>query len=159
VREQTALEIETTTTKPKQEKTMLIKEVMSKDPEYASPSNTLQEVADRMRDLNVGMIPVGDGIKLKGAITDRDIVIRSTAEGQDPTQVRVSDVMTAEVLYAFEDQELDEAVKMMKKEQVRRLIILNRDKDMTGILAIGDIANRTHDEEEMADALEGVSSN
>lgn len=138
---------------------MLIKEVMSKDPEYASPSNTLQEVADRMRDLNVGMIPVGDGIKLKGAITDRDIVIRSTAEGQDPTQVRVSDVMTAEVLYAFEDQELDEAVKMMKKEQVRRLIILNRDKDMTGILAIGDIANRTHDEEEMADALEGVSSN
>ena len=137
---------------------MLIKEVMSKDPEYASPSNTLQEVADRMRDLNVGMIPVGDGIKLKGAITDRDIVIRSTAEGQDPTQVRVSDVMTAEVLYAFEDQELDEAVKMMKKEQVRRLIILNRDKDMTGILAIGDIAHRTHDEEEMADALEGVSS-
>jgi predicted transcriptional regulator len=138
---------------------MLIKEVMSRNPEYASPSNTLQEVADRMRDLDVGMIPVGDGIKLKGTITDRDIVIRSTAEGQDPTQVRVSDIMTAEVLYAFEDQELDEAVKMMKTQQVRRLIILNRDKDMTGILAIGDIANRTHEEDEMAEALEGVSSN
>lgn len=136
---------------------MLIKDIMTRNPEYTSPSNTLQEAAESMRDLEVGMLPVGDGIKLKGIITDRDIVTRSTAEGQDPKETRVSTIMTSEVLYLYEDQPIDVAVQTMKDKQVRRIVILNRDKDMTGILAIGDLANRTDEEGEIAEALEGVS--
>ncbi len=79
-----------------------------------------------MRDLDVGMIPVGDGVKLKGIITDRDIVVRSTAEGKDPKEAEASSAMTPDILYLFEDQELDDAVQTMKDKQVRRIIILNR---------------------------------
>ncbi|MFO7724462.1 MAG: CBS domain-containing protein [Oceanipulchritudo sp.] len=136
---------------------MLIKDAMTPNPEYITPDKTVQQAAERMRDLDVGMIPVGDGVKLKGIITDRDIVVRSTAEGKDPKEAEASSAMTPDILYLFEDQELDDAVQTMKDKQVRRIIILNRDKDMTGVLAMADLANRSGDESEIAEALEGVS--
>lgn len=136
---------------------MKISEIMTKEPNYIGPNETLQEAARRLRDLDVGMLPVGDGIKLKGMLTDRDITVRVIAEGIDPKTVRISDVMTPEVLYAYEDQDVEEAAKMMEDQQVRRLIILNREKDMVGIVALADIATRATDSEVESEALEGVS--
>ena len=136
---------------------MKISEIMTKEPNYIGLNESLEEAARRLRDLDVGMLPVGDGIKLKGMLTDRDITVRVVAEGIDPKTVRISDVMTPEVLYAFEDQDVEEAAKMMDDQQIRRLVILNREKDMVGILALADIANRVKDPEVESEALEGVS--
>lgn len=136
---------------------MKISEIMTKDPNYIGPDETLQEAARRLRDLDVGMLPVGDGVKLKGMLTDRDITMRVIAEGIDPKTVRIADVMTPEVIYAYEDQDIEDAAKIMDDKQIRRLIILNRDKDMVGIVALADLANRTRDPEVESDALEGVS--
>lgn len=136
---------------------MKLREVMTKDPVYIKPDTTLQEAASKMRELDVGLLPVGDGVKLRGMLTDRDITIRAAAEGLDPKSTRVEDVMTKEVLYAFEDQDIEDAVHSMEEKQVRRLIILDRDKNMTGIVALADLATRTSDEHEKAEVLEGVS--
>lgn len=136
---------------------MKINEIMTKEPNYIGPNESLQEAALRLRDLDVGMLPVGDGVKLKGMLTDRDITVRVIAEGIDPKTVRVSDVMTPEVLYAYDDQDVEEAAKIMHDQQVRRLVILNRDKDMVGIVALADIANRAKDPGVESEALEGVS--
>lgn len=136
---------------------MKISEIMTKEPVYIGPNESLQEAARRLRDLDVGLLPVGDGIKLKGMLTDRDITVRVVAEGTDPKTLRVSDIMTPEVIYAYEDQDAEEAAKIMEDKQIRRLIILNREKDMVGIVALADIANRAKDPEVESEALEGVS--
>lgn len=136
---------------------MKLNEVMTKNPEYVPLNASIIEVARRMRDLDVGMLPVGDGIKLKGMVTDRDITIRSTAEGLDPQKTKASDIMTDKVLYAYEDEEVDKAIQTMKKQQVRRLIILNRDKDMVGIVALADVATGTESSDVKAEAVEAVS--
>lgn len=136
---------------------MKISEIMTKEPKYISPDDSLQEAACQLRDMDVGMIPIGDGVKLKGMLTDRDITVRVIAEGVDPQTVSVSDVMTPEVIYAYEDQDVEEAARIMEEQQIRRLIILNRDKDMVGIVALADLANRTKDPKVESEALEGVS--
>jgi len=136
---------------------MKLSEIMTKEPSYIGPNESLQEAAQQLRDLDVGMIPVGDGIKLKGMLTDRDMTVRVIAEGIDPKTLRISDVMTPEVIYAYDDQDIDEAAKIMEDKQIRRLIILNRDKDMVGIVALADLANRAKDPEVESKALEGVS--
>ena len=137
---------------------MKLNEVMTKDPEYVKLNTPIIEVARRMRDLDVGMLPVGDGVKLKGMITDRDITIRATAEGRDVESVQVADMMTPEVLYAYEDEDVEKAIQTMINKQVRRLVILNRDKDMVGIVALADLATHAVDNSRKAEALEGVSS-
>lgn len=137
---------------------MNISEIMTKDPDYIAPDESLQEAARRLRDLDVGMLPVGDGVKLKGMLTDRDITVRVIAEGIDPTSVEVSDVMTPDVIYIFEDQLVEEAAKLMEDKQIRRLIVLNHDKDMVGIVALADLANRARDSKVESEALEGVSN-
>ena len=130
---------------------------MTTDPVYIKPETTLQEAAAKMRDMDVGMLPIGDGVKLKGTVTDRDIVIRAVAEGKDVSSITVKDTMTPDVLYAYEDQGVEEVVSLMKDKHVRRLIILNRDKDMTGIVALADIAKHAEDEHK-AEAVKGVST-
>ena len=137
--------------------TMKLNEVMSRKPEYVPLNAALIEVARRMRELDVGMLPVGDGVKLRGMVTDRDIAVRATAEGLDPQSTKASDIMTEEVLYAYEDEEVDKAIQTMRDKQVRRLIILNRDKDMVGVVALGDIATGAGDAEAKAEAVEAVS--
>jgi len=137
---------------------MKINEAMTRNPTYITPDTPLIETARRMRDLDVGMLPVGDGVTLKGMITDRDIAIRVVAEGVDLKSARAADAMTGKVLYAFEDQNVDEAVEMMREQQVRRLIIIDRDKQMVGILALADVAHGTGGSAKKAEALEGVSA-
>ncbi|MGZ8466943.1 MAG: CBS domain-containing protein [Candidatus Binatia bacterium] len=109
---------------------------------------------------SVGALPVCDGERIHGVITDRDLAIRLVAEGRDPARTRVSDIMTPGVSYCFDDQSVEEAVMLMEAEQIRRLPILNREKQLVGMLSLGDLAIRTEgtEDEDLADgALKDIS--
>ena len=136
---------------------MKVSEIMSREPVVVAPGTTLCEAAQLMRDLDVGMIPVCDGDTLQGMITDRDIAIRAVAAELDPATVGVEEVMTRNVLYCFEDDPIEEAAKMMEDAQVRRLVVLTRDKRLIGIMSLGDLATRTEERETVAEAVKAIS--
>ena len=137
---------------------MQVKEVMSRGVECVRPNATLQEAAQRMRELNVGPLPVcGDDDRLMGMITDRDIAVRAVAEGLDPWTARVRDIMTPTIVYCFDDQDVNEAAQLMTENQIRRLVVLSREKRLVGILSLGDMAVETGDEQLAGHTLEAVS--
>jgi CBS domain-containing protein len=135
---------------------MKIKEILTSNPEVIHPDATLCEAARKMKQHDVGMLPVCDGEKLIGAITDRDLVIRAMANGQDPLSTPVREAMTPEIFYCFEGDDVQQAAQIMEKRQIRRLPVLNRDKNLTGIVSLGDLAIRTHDEHLVEEVLEHV---
>jgi CBS domain-containing protein len=104
----------------------------------------------------VGSVPVCDGDRLLGMVTDRDITLRVTAEGRDP-QVPVSQVMTAEVFYCYDDQDVKEAAKVMRKKQIRRLPIVNRENKLVGIVSLGDLAVEAGKDKLSGRTLEEIS--
>jgi CBS domain-containing protein len=125
--------------------------------ECVRPDATLREAASRMKDLDVGSLPVCDDDRLIGMITDRDVTVRATAQGSDPGTARVRDVMTPGVHWCFEDDDVAEAAQMMKDKQIRRLPVMSRDKRLVGIVSLGDLAVDTGDEELAGSTLEAVS--
>lgn len=118
---------------------------------------TVQEAAQKMKTLNVGMIPVYDDDRLVGMLTDRDIAIRAVAEGRNPDSTPINTIMTPEVLYCYEDQTIDDAAKLMEEQQIRRLIVLNRDKRLVGIVSLGDLATHGGSKQAASEALEKIS--
>src|SRR6266478_4882563 len=100
---------------------MKVRELMTRDIAVVHPDSTLQEAADRMRQLDVGPLPVCDHDRLVGMITDRDITVRSTAEGLDPWTTQVREAMTPEVISCSEDDDITDAARLMTEKQVRRL--------------------------------------
>ena len=118
---------------------MKISECMSTDVEIASPDDSLRDVARTMREIDAGSMPVGENDRLVGMITDRDIAIRAVAEGKSP-DTKVREIMSDEVLYCFDDQDLDEVAKNMSQIKVRRLPVVDREKRLVGILSVGDLA-------------------
>ena len=135
----------------------MLKEIMTRNPEVIAPEAPLQEAARRMMDLDVGSLPVCDGERLVGMLTDRDITVRGVAEGCDPRTTPVRAVMTPEVEYCFDDQDVDAAARLMKERQIRRLPIVNRERRLVGIVALGDLAVDTDDSRRSGDVLERVS--
>lgn len=136
---------------------MQIKDLMTKGVEVIRPDDTLQQAAQKMKTIDVGPLPVCDGQRLLGMITDRDIIVRATAEGRDPKTTPVREAMTPDVVYAFEDQDIDEAAQLMKERQLRRLVVLDRNKKLVGILSLGDIAADARDDKMTGEVLEKVS--
>lgn len=136
---------------------MQIKDVMTRDVEVIRPDTTIADAAARMTALDVGPLPVCDGDRLMGMLTDRDITTRATAAGQDPHTATVRDAMTTEVVYCFEDQDVQEAAGLMKTHKIRRLPVLNREKRLVGLISLGDLAVKTGEEKTPADALTEVS--
>jgi CBS domain-containing protein len=136
---------------------MQIKQIMTRNVEVINPNTSLKEVAQKMRDLDVGSMPVCDGERLKGMLTDRDITIRATAEGQNPDSARATDVMTAAVYYCYEDQDVAEAAQVMEEKQIRRLPIVDRNKKLVGIVSLGDLAVDTGKERLAGEALTEIS--
>jgi len=136
---------------------MKLREIMTQNVEVAELTMNLQEAATKMKTLNVGSLPVRQGTQLVGMITDRDITILGVAEGADPTKTTVSAVMTANFVYCFEDQEVQEAVQVMAAKQIRRLPIVNRDHQLVGIVSLGDLAVDVGDEDLTGKALEEIS--
>jgi CBS domain-containing protein len=128
---------------------------MTPDVRVANPDETIQQAARLMASLDAGVLPVGENDRLVGMITDRDIAIRAIAEGKGP-DAKVRDVMTKDVKYCYEDQDVNEVTRDMADLQVRRLPVLNRDKRLVGIVSLGDIAI-SPDNERAADALSGIS--
>src|SRR5437870_12397425 len=134
---------------------MKVKEVMTQRAEFVDPATSLMEAAQIMKNFNIGALPVGENDRLIGMVTDRDIALRAVAEDKQPSSTTVRDVMSEKIYYCFEDGDVEEAARCMAENQVRRLPILNRDKRLTGIVSLADIA-KTHEECEKT-ALEGVS--
>lgn len=118
---------------------MQIREVMSRDIILASPRETLGEVAQMMAARDIGFMPVGDHDRIVGMITDRDIVVRGLAAGKGP-DTPVSEVMTHDVKYCFEDEEIDHVITNMGENQVRRMPVMNRNKRLVGIVSLADAA-------------------
>ncbi len=134
---------------------MRVSEVMTQGVECIGPDATLQEAAAKMKSLDVGSLPVCDNDRLVGIVTDRDITVRATAEGDAPTDVR--DVMTSEVIYCFEDDDVTKAAELMGEKQVRRLPVLDKSKRLVGIVSLGDLAVEAGNEQLAGQALEGIS--
>lgn len=134
---------------------MQVKELMTRDVRLLSPQDTLRNAARHMRDDDIGSLPVADGDRLVGYLTDRDLVIRGLAEGRD-ADTSVREIMTDRILYCFEDDSVEDVAANMAENQVRRLPVLSRNKRLVGIVALADLATQA-DDEPAEDALEGVS--
>ncbi len=136
---------------------MLIRDVMTRGVECVGPEDTIRTAAQKMKSLNAGSIPICDNDRLAGMLTDRDIAVRAVADGRDPTVCKVRDAMTPDVVYCFDDQSVEEAERVMKEKQIRRVLVLDRAKRLVGIVSLGDLAVRTGDREQTGEVLHEVS--
>jgi CBS domain-containing protein len=136
---------------------MKLAQLMTRSPEVVSPDDSVREAARRMAERGVGVLPVCDGKRLVGVVTDRDLVVRSVAQGENPNRVRVAEAMTTGPLYCYEDHSLREVGRRMQGRQIRRLVVLDRKKNLVGIVSIGDIARANGNGPLVARTLEEVS--
>jgi CBS domain-containing protein len=134
----------------------MIREVMTRDVEVINPNDTLRDAAEKMRSLNIGPIPVCDGERIVGMLTDRDIVVRAIALGRDPNTTQVADAMSPGIEYCFDDDSVEDVLNRMKEKQLRRFIVVDRDKKLVGIVALGDLSGEVSDQK-VGEALEGIS--
>lgn len=134
---------------------MRVSEAMSRNVKIATPENTICDAARAMAEIDAGSLPVGDQDRLVGIITDRDIAVRAVARGKGP-DTPVRDVMSHEVKYCFEDEELEHVARNMAQIQVRRLPVVDREKRLVGIIALGDVATN-EDTRTAGTAIKGVS--
>ena len=118
---------------------------MTRDVRLASPDQTICEAARDMAEIDAGALPVADGDRLVGMITDRDIAIRAIGQGMGP-EAKVRDVMTAEIRYCFEDENVEDVLRNMGDQQLRRLPVLNRAKRLVGIISLCDVAQENRPE-------------
>ena len=133
-----------------------LKDLMSRDVKVISPDMTIEEAAKKMRDGDFGMMPVGENDRMIGTISDRDIAIRAVAEGKD-ANTKVRDVMSEGIAWAYEDESVEQIAKIMSERQVRRLPVVNRDKRLVGIVALGDFAVEKSEILPAAQALSEIS--
>ena len=133
-----------------------LKDLMSRDVKVISPDMTIAEAATRMRDGDFGMMPVGENDRMIGTISDRDIAIRAVAEGKEGG-TKVRDVMSEGIIWVYEDDSVEQVATIMSKHQVRRLPVVNRDKRLVGIVALGDFAVESSQIQPAAKALSEIS--
>ena len=119
---------------------MNIAQIMTSDVELAAPSTSIVEAARRMRDEDVGALPVGEDDRLVGMVTDRDIAVRGVAEGKAPDDCAVRDVMSDGIYWCYDDEDAERAAEVMAEHKVRRLPIVNRDKRLVGVVSLADLA-------------------
>lgn len=132
---------------------MKIRDVMTQDAKLTNPDDTLRHAAQMMKECDCGVLPVAEGDRLVGMITDRDMAVRCIAEGKGP-ETKVREGMTQEVKYCFEDEDCDHVAENMAQIQLRRLPVVNRDKQLIGIVSLADLARN---EPETAIALHGIA--
>lgn len=120
---------------------MKVKEMMHKGAEYVAPNAKLQIVARKMRDYDVGSIPVCDGGEVIGIVTDRDIAIRALANGKDVAKLEAKDVMSKDVIFCRDNENAEDAIRIMEDNQVLRLPVLNEAKKLVGMVSLGDISH------------------
>jgi CBS domain-containing protein len=134
-----------------------VRDVMTANPECVSEKDTIRDVARIMKDQDTGVVPVVDGKKIVGLITDRDIVVRGIAEGKDIANGSVRDVMTTSVRTVKEDASVDEVLNMMSNAEIRRIPVVNNNQEIVGIISIGDIAAQAGGHGKVGKAIEEIS--
>jgi CBS domain-containing protein len=132
-----------------------VKDVMHPGAETVGPDDTVKRAASIMQAVDVGPLPVCDGDRVVGIITDRDITVRTVAAGRDPSSTRVREAMSRDLIYVGADQDVDEAIDLMREHAIRRLPVIDAGR-LVGMVALADLARRT-DEHRQSAALEGVS--
>ena len=132
-------------------------DIMTRGVRVLSPTDSVAKAAQTMDELGIGSIPVCNGEKLLGMVTDRDIALRAVACGRDSTTTTLGDIMTADVKFAFDDQSVDEVLHEMGSSQIRRLPVIDRGHKLVGIVSLGDIAKKRHDAE-VAGSLSEISA-
>ena len=136
---------------------MKLSEIMTRDVVVVQPDENIQAAAQKMRDRDIGFLPVCDGEKLVGVLSDRDISSRVVADGKDPKTITSREAASRPVIYCYEDQDVGDAAKIMHDQQIRRLVVLDRGtRKMVGVLSLGDIATNSA-EEISGEALQGIS--
>jgi CBS domain-containing protein len=133
-----------------------LRDVMSREVKVISPNATIREAAKAMLEGDFGMMPVGENDRMIGAISDRDIAIRAVAEGKD-SNAKVREVMSEGITWAYEDDSVEDAARIMSVHQIRRLPVVNSDKRLVGIVALGDFAVESSELEPAAEALAEIS--
>lgn len=119
-----------------------VRDVMTRGVRTLSPNDTMQLAAQAMDELNVGFVPVCDGSRLVGTLTDRDIVLRGVAQGLPADRTQVKDVMSGNVRWCTEDQSVEEIAAQMQQAKIRRLPVVDGDKHLIGVVALGDLASK-----------------
>jgi CBS domain-containing protein len=133
-----------------------VSQAMTRGVRSLTPGETVMKAAQAMQELDVGVIPVCDGDRLVGMVTDRDIVLRGVAQGRAADKTPLSDVMTREACWCYEDQSVEEAVEQMREAQIRRMPVVDHDKHLVGMLSLGDVATKA-DAGEGGEALQDIS--
>jgi CBS domain-containing protein len=136
---------------------MRLRDIMTRDVQTVSPQARIPEVARKMREFDVGVIPVSDGNQIVGMITDRDITLRVIAEGRHTDQVQARDIMSKPVVFGLESEDIGDAVRIMEEQQIRRLIVMDRNQRMVGIVSTGDLAVKGANEELTGEVIERIS--
>lgn len=134
-----------------------ISDIMTRDVRCVAPSDSLQQAARAMAELDVGSLPVWDGQQLVGMVTDRDITIRGVAHGKQIDSTSVSEVMSKNVQCCYEDDQIDEVLEKMKDAQIRRVPVMGRNNQLVGMVSLGDLATKTRADDEVQETLENIS--
>jgi len=135
-----------------------IYEIMTQDVQVLSLNNSIQEAAKRMKALDIGILPICDSGKLRGVITDRDITTRVAALGLHPKDIVVGDIMTSPVIYCYENEDIEDVARLMETKSIRRVVVLDQNKNLVGIMSIGDIAMKSR-EDIAGEIMEKIYSN
>jgi CBS domain-containing protein len=134
---------------------MQVKEVMTERVSVVEPDTQIPQIARKMRDEDIGSMPVVENERLVGIVTDRDIVVRAVAEGQDVRTATAREAMSPRILYCFDDQTVDEVLGNMGEQQIRRLPVVDRDKRLVGVVSLGDLAQAA--KKKAGEALKEIS--
>lgn len=134
-----------------------IRDVMTPNPECVSERDSIRDVARIMKDQDTGVVPVVDGRKIIGLITDRDIVVRGIAEGKNLENVRVNELMTKSVRSVREDTSVNEALELMSNAEIRRVAVVNGNDELVGIVSLGDIASQGNQDGKVGKTVEEIS--
>ncbi len=134
-----------------------IRDVMTPNPECVTEKDSIRDVARIMKEQDTGVVPVVDGRRIIGLITDRDIVVRAVAEGKDISNVRVNELMTKSVRTVREDSTVNDALQLMSGAEVRRVPVVNSNDELVGIVSLGDISTQTNADGKVGQAVESIS--
>ena len=136
---------------------MIVKEAMHEGATWCTPDTPITEVAQLLRDEDIGCVPIGENDRLIGMVTDRDITTRGVAEGQELSSLTARDVMTGGIEYVREDDDLDDAIQLLENRQIRRAPVINAQKRLVGFLSLGDISHAA-EQQQTAELVESVSA-
>lgn len=136
---------------------MIVRDLMTETVEATSKTASVAEAAQLMRRADIGFLPILDGMRFVGVLTDRDIAIRGVIPGRDPDTIAVEEIMTGDVQTVQQDADVNEAIRLMQEQQIQRLVVVGSDGHYAGIVTLGDLARALDDQKSLGETLESIS--